>query len=576
MTKPVVRQRVKRPKTRTGCRTCRGYMPHLVKAATLTCASSPPAELVTLNVMNNDHRAPIVGKRTDEVTKQMIRRNPRMTAMAFTSRERMAFDFFRLQSIYQLPGGSSKLLWERLALEMAQREPAIKHAVVALGSIHRALTADLSSPTSDHKGIDQEQYQFALAQSTMAMSKLRLYIGSKDMLSHKDTHTEIILVLSLLMFGFEAFHGQNDRVAVHLRTGIRILYDRLRQQQENHDSEKRVVIMRATALSNMDVLTQTFVRLDADMGIADNSESYLHPVCSGPVPSSFFTLEEANAHLDALAARIDDIANELTEVAGDALAEDMNLDELDPASCECLCTAASRTTDLSSYPDLITAMELLRNDMKLWMSAFANIAVTPTNEMEHLLTRIFCFHTWFTIETLRDESETEVDRFHDQFAYILTLIETYCAQSQTDSTFSSFTNPHETNRTPPAFSLGTGLVSCLCLVIAKSRSSTLRNRAIKLLQTINLTGFYNRTELVGYMQALIDVEESHAATLTGKEKNLGFECSEIPEEARIFSVEMVLVGKDDEQFTNGEAAGFVYAMRDFEDDEKFTLGTCRL
>lgn len=45
--------------------------------------------------------------------------------MRLTSVECQAFDSFRLETMKQLPGGSSDLLWERLALCMSANEPAV-------------------------------------------------------------------------------------------------------------------------------------------------------------------------------------------------------------------------------------------------------------------------------------------------------------------------------------------------------------------------------------------------------------------------------------------------------------------
>jgi hypothetical protein len=56
--------------------------------------------------------------------------------VCLSSVECQAFDYFRLDTIKQLPGGSLDLLWERLALYMSANEPAVAHAVVALASLH--------------------------------------------------------------------------------------------------------------------------------------------------------------------------------------------------------------------------------------------------------------------------------------------------------------------------------------------------------------------------------------------------------------------------------------------------------
>lgn len=195
--------------------------------------------------------------------------------MRLSSIECQAFDFFRLQTIKQLPGGSSDLLWERLALCMSAQEPAVAHAVVALASLHRSFTQDGSSV------LDSAQYQLALQYCNKAMSSTRSIIGVPSIATHPDCDVEILLILTLLLFSFEVLHGHWDRATLHLRTGLRIVYnniryrpDQLQNQGLRDDPSRHAVLLRVTPCSNIDIMLRAFVRLDGD-SISGSEDGYV-------------------------------------------------------------------------------------------------------------------------------------------------------------------------------------------------------------------------------------------------------------------------------------------------------------
>lgn len=202
--------------------------------------------------------------------------------MCLDSVESQAFDFFRLQTINQLPGGSSDLLWERLALHVATWEPAVSHAVVALASLHRALAYGTSS------AVDSRQYQLALQYCNKAMSSMRSIIGVSSSTAYKDCNVEILLMLTLLLFSFEVLHGHWDRAALHMRTGLRVVYSNIRCQSPRvgdqilrDDPARHVVLLRVMPCSNIDILLRAFVRLDGDSitGSEDGYVSSLKECC---------------------------------------------------------------------------------------------------------------------------------------------------------------------------------------------------------------------------------------------------------------------------------------------------------
>ena len=193
-----------------------------------------------------------------------------------SSVECQAFDFFRLETIKHLPGGSSDLLWERLALCMSANEPAVAHAVVALASLHRSLACSGSSD------LDSTQYQLALQYCNKAMSNMRGMIAVPSTTNPPDCDIEILLILTLLLFSFEVLHGHWDRAALHLRSGLRVVYDNIRCQSHQlqpqdlrEDPARHLVLLRVTPCSNIDIMLRAFVRLDGD-SISGCDDGYVY------------------------------------------------------------------------------------------------------------------------------------------------------------------------------------------------------------------------------------------------------------------------------------------------------------
>lgn len=77
------------------------------------------------------------------------------------SQSRRSFAFFMQRTSPQFAGFFGSVFWERLVLQTAHHEPAIRHAIVAIGSLHEQKTV-----ATDPEVI------FALKQYNLAIKKL--------------------------------------------------------------------------------------------------------------------------------------------------------------------------------------------------------------------------------------------------------------------------------------------------------------------------------------------------------------------------------------------------------------------
>ena len=81
--------------------------------------------------------------------------------------EQRCFNFFRSRTAIQMSGFFSSEIWDRLVLQATHHEPAIRHAVLALGSLHeRFVNEDQSLQkqtwSRDEGGFALEHYNLAI------------------------------------------------------------------------------------------------------------------------------------------------------------------------------------------------------------------------------------------------------------------------------------------------------------------------------------------------------------------------------------------------------------------------------
>ncbi|KAI5362097.1 hypothetical protein Slin15195_G057490 [Septoria linicola] len=302
--------------------------------------------------------------------------------------------------------------------------------------------------------------------------------------------------------------------------------------------EKRVVRMQTRPRSNLDILLQTFIRLDGDLTIIGDEEPYLFPVCQETIPSAFYSLEEAMVHLDTIATAAHGICRNIVIMADKMITCDRpELEAMDADMRNCLACAYSRMIPIDEEQE--ARLEKIKTDMNAWMPALAFLPVTQAQESAQLLTQIHFFYTWFTVLSWRDENEMLVDRFDGQFDHILTLAERYV------KIHGSFLSPDGTDSrsassalTRQAFTVGTDLVTCINMIGFKSRNGKVRRRCVRLLQTINLAGVFDGHYLAAFTQTVIDLEERKARAINGLPPDVDLLCHQVPEEARLVEIEL--------------------------------------
>ena len=153
---------------------CDGYAcpERLPRPSSATCDS-----LTTLDHYNN---ASNLCYPDLEHTNIILFNNPNPTDLA-SEEERRCFNFFRSRTSVQMSGFFSSEILDRLILQATHYEPAIRHAVLALGSLHeRFLKEDQSLQkqtwSRDEGGFALEHYNLAIQSLMNPVNSGRLNI----------------------------------------------------------------------------------------------------------------------------------------------------------------------------------------------------------------------------------------------------------------------------------------------------------------------------------------------------------------------------------------------------------------
>ncbi|KAE8135351.1 C6 zinc finger domain protein, partial [Aspergillus pseudotamarii] len=201
-------------RSRTGCRTCR--------ARHVKCDESPGACQNCISTGRTCggyevHRLPR-GRASKKIPIEysILPRIAHGLCWVVTSDESRCLSFFQHRSIPGLVGFYDSPLWQHLVLQMSYSEPAVYHAVVALGAINHAQEkTGIPRPGQPRQNI---WYQFALEQSARSITLL-----NKRRMSQDPKLQEVILVCCLLYITCELLRGHYDNACAHIFGGLQIL-----------------------------------------------------------------------------------------------------------------------------------------------------------------------------------------------------------------------------------------------------------------------------------------------------------------------------------------------------------------
>ncbi|KAH8653927.1 hypothetical protein BGZ60DRAFT_533025 [Tricladium varicosporioides] len=273
------RKRAYRPKTTSGCLTC--------KVRRVKCDEGRPDCLRCISTGRacggyNNAQAP----RSPSSNIVSIIAGPSSDILA-SSQSHRSFSFFVQRTSPQLAGFFGSDFWERLVLQTAYHEPAVRHAVVAVGTLHELFERQ-TVMTDTSKAFALEQYNLAI----------------KDLLFPQPQGgtrgVDVCLITCILFICFENMQWHHASAGSHIRSGTKLLREAIYDERNGitqHQTLKSKILTNSYA--SPEVLARIFAGLDSQTTlVVDRDKFKLHEkafsgVTYDDVSLSFSTIEEA-------------------------------------------------------------------------------------------------------------------------------------------------------------------------------------------------------------------------------------------------------------------------------------------
>jgi hypothetical protein len=168
--------------------------------------------------------------------------------------------------------------WSKFILQTAQHEPAVRHAITALGSLHEHFeSADDAHAANSDFGF--QQY----------IKAIRCIV--KGPAPFTDQSTDVALISCILFTAFESLQGHYRSALTHINSGLKVLAER----EASGDLHRGSYIPK-------ELLKYLFTRFDTqaiEIGdIAFRPWVKIEPNAALEIPSAFSTLEEAERVFD--------------------------------------------------------------------------------------------------------------------------------------------------------------------------------------------------------------------------------------------------------------------------------------
>lgn len=197
--------------------------------------------------------------------------------------EKRYFQFFRQRSVASNNNLVDTRFWDRLVLQACHSEPAIKHAVLALSSLHQLD----SLPPGSEAAIQHEAY--AGRQHQRALAAAQHLISSSASQAHD---FDKILTACAIFIIFESVRGDYKAATMHMRSGRAILSQQ--STRLKHPGRRRDLLEIERALARLDMTDIFFQDVSSPYGfnIAD-----FHRTDPVTVPYAFNNIHDAQTCL---------------------------------------------------------------------------------------------------------------------------------------------------------------------------------------------------------------------------------------------------------------------------------------
>lgn len=402
-----------------------------------------------------------------------------------SSEESPWVEFFSMRTGPALSNVLSHSFWSFSLPQLSFSEPAIRHALIALGSAHARFEAEVTNNQAVQDAIPSN---FALRHYNESIKQLKLHLnrGSQSL--------DIALLCCLMFISLECIYGNRLTVMDHLQSGLNMLRSSLAQDEEKETSSNKI------AKSIRQEIRPLFHRLDSQttlMGFSGSSMfNHVDKLLALSIPRSFDSLEQAKISLDLLVASS---LGFIRTVHDGKHAENGSF------------SLSGRTLQIH----LLSEFSIWKNSMVNYVTS-CNTFSDHENRIEKSL-RTQHTATFIWLARCTELEESGFDAYLPEFASIVKWSRTLIApipeskERCLHSKLASLSVSHV-----PKFSLNMSSIPPLYLVGIKCRDPIIRREAITILEEMNgREGLFDARLHAKAARRLTELEESSALIYEG-------------------------------------------------------------
>ncbi|KAF2014609.1 hypothetical protein BU24DRAFT_217625 [Aaosphaeria arxii CBS 175.79] len=295
------RKKAWKPKTKTGCITCRSRR--------IKCDEEKPH---CKRCTSTGRRCDGYGALTLTAQTQQIIISPTNTSLASamnglqlnSAQEQEAFHFYQYRSVGEISGLYDKQFWEVQVLQAAQASAAVRHAVISLASLHRKFITGRMPVVPDDTS--DKYLRFAWQQSNSAIREL-LQSPTQTTIADK-IH---LMTCCLLFHCIACIQGHQSTAFDHLRSGLKFM----REVDQEIAAGCPVSQQNLAALRS---LRYIFVDMDTQARTILNEKGQLEwepfPKCDLAVsPEPFKDFQDARFYFEATYAELQRVSIEVAQ-----------------------------------------------------------------------------------------------------------------------------------------------------------------------------------------------------------------------------------------------------------------------
>jgi hypothetical protein len=406
------------------------------------------------------------------------------------SSERRAIDYFRCHTA---PGVASYFdieFWNHLVLAVSQSEPAVRHALVAVGTLNerrdkylrevtysKSIVIDHPIETGATFHCEQEQHNdpFALSQYNKAIAHL-----ANAMNSPSSNSIDTALLVCILFVCVECLRGDYAPALKHFQGGMSIALAAAGKGGPN---------CRATQPTGLrEKLMPFFNRLELLCQLYGQRPEYIYGLSpSQALPDAFNSIVEARdsiVHLMNISIRL------IHSTKFRRYKSQITLD------------------DIVQYNDVVSCLSTWRTTLDRFLAT-----APPSSHLTEAATileiqRIVTL-TWLNRALVPEESAADADMaLYEQAVRLAESLQ--ISDQKTPTTSSKATLP------PSTFLFDMEIVSPLYLVAIKCRDPSIRRRAIAVLRhTVRREGLWDSVKAAAIAERVMQIEEKGLPTLDG-------------------------------------------------------------